>query len=104
MEEVTQPQEVEDIEEEDTGMFARIFILHHLMSVISLGSKESVGSQTIDVITQSIGSETPGVVTESVGSQTKNIRSTTTISTQTEIVEKPITPESQRLYLSPQFL
>ena len=100
MEEVVQPQEeatVEDIEEEDTGMFACMFILHHLMSVIS------VDSQTIDVITQSIGSQTTGVVTESVCSQTENIRSTTTISTQTEIVEKPITSESQRLYLSPQF-
>ena len=101
MEEVAQPQEkaaVEDIEEEDTGMFVCIFILHHLMSVIS------VGSQTIDVITQSIGSQTAGVIRESVGSQTENIRSTTTISTQTEIVEKSITPEAQRLYLSLEFL
>ena len=106
MEEVVQPQEkaaVEDIEDEDTGMFACMFILHHLMSIISVGSMESVGSQTIDVTTQSMGSQTAGVIRESVGSQTENIRSTTTISTQTEIVEKSITPEAQRLYLSPDF-
>ena len=38
MEEVVQLQEeaaVEDIEEEDTGMFVCIFILHHLMSYFS---------------------------------------------------------------------
>ena len=59
------------------------------------------GSQTIDVITQSIGSQTTGVITETVAFQTENIRSTTT---QAEIVEKPITLVSQRLYLSPEFL
>ena len=73
MEEVAQPQEVtavEDIEDKDTGMFACIFILHHLMSVISVGSTESVGSQTIDVMTK-YWLQTAGVVTENVAPRLK---------------------------------
>ena len=73
MEEVAQPQEVtavEDIEDEDTGMFVCIFILYHLMSVISVGSTESVGSQTIDVMTE-YSLQTAGDVTESVAPRLK---------------------------------